>query len=679
MKTQLYSISKIFTERLMRIPDYQRGFSWTEKELRDFWNDLVQLEDGKNHYTGVLTLEEVPEDVFKQWNEDSWIIKSKNFEPFFIVDGQQRLTTTIILIQAITECITEDTQLNFTTSQEIKKKFIFDSKDGGISRSYLFGYEKDNPSYEFLKRYIFLERSDSSLPVQETIYTHNLLFAKNFFLENLKPLPISQIEKLYQKITQNFLFNIYAISEDIDVFVAFETMNNRGKPLSHLELLKNHLIYITTKFEVEDYEKQKLRNAVNEGWKSVYHYLGRNKDKLYEDDFFLSNHFTIYFTDLLLEKGRDVREYRLSRYLPNFNSRRYFDYGEYLLDRVFTMKNMRNLNPEIDEEKELTIERIFHYVQSLKDSVQLWFYLLNPLQSPFSEEEKIWLERINRLVNFNSPAIITLLLAMYQSSGDIQSRIRLLKALERFMFIFTFTRFRFYIQPDAPKINFLEMTDQLKKGSKNIDRLIKDLDEFVSDYTEKRENFEQILSELKNSGFYRWIGLKYFLYEYEMSLKSRSKAYREKLSWEKLTEEDFVEGEDNRDYITIEHIYPQNPRRTCWTDNFRHYSDKERKMLKNTLGNLVPLSEKKNVALENECFEFKKGREGSLLGFRHGSYSESEIAECDNWTAKEILERGIRLLDFMGNRWNIDLGNRMDKAKFLLIDFVYEKEGIILE
>ncbi len=45
MKTQLMSISKIFTERLLRIPDYQRGFAWTEKELRDFWNDLTQLEN----------------------------------------------------------------------------------------------------------------------------------------------------------------------------------------------------------------------------------------------------------------------------------------------------------------------------------------------------------------------------------------------------------------------------------------------------------------------------------------------------------------------------------------------------------------------------------------------------------------------------------------------------------
>jgi uncharacterized protein with ParB-like and HNH nuclease domain len=40
MDTQLLTLSKIFTERLFRIPDYQRGYAWTDKQLRDFWNDI---------------------------------------------------------------------------------------------------------------------------------------------------------------------------------------------------------------------------------------------------------------------------------------------------------------------------------------------------------------------------------------------------------------------------------------------------------------------------------------------------------------------------------------------------------------------------------------------------------------------------------------------------------------
>src|SRR5258708_31331477 len=100
MDNQLQSIAKIFTDKIYRIPDYQRGYSWTEKQLKDFWTDIVLLEEGKNHYVGVLTLENVPEEIFSKWEDDLWIIKSKSFIPYYIVDGQQRLTTTIILMQS---------------------------------------------------------------------------------------------------------------------------------------------------------------------------------------------------------------------------------------------------------------------------------------------------------------------------------------------------------------------------------------------------------------------------------------------------------------------------------------------------------------------------------------------------------------------------------------------------
>lgn len=93
------------------------------------------------------------------------------------------------------------------------------------------------------------------------------------------------------------MFNIYTVSNDIDVNVAFEGMNNRGKPLSTLELLKNRLIYLSVKIDDDQHERMKLRNAVNEAWKSIYHELGRNKQKPLDDDTFLLNHF---FTTLVI-------------------------------------------------------------------------------------------------------------------------------------------------------------------------------------------------------------------------------------------------------------------------------------------------------------------------------------------------------------------------------------------
>ena len=53
---KLHSLNDIFVQRLLRIPDYQRGYAWREHELEDFWEDLLQLDDKRIHYTGVITL-----------------------------------------------------------------------------------------------------------------------------------------------------------------------------------------------------------------------------------------------------------------------------------------------------------------------------------------------------------------------------------------------------------------------------------------------------------------------------------------------------------------------------------------------------------------------------------------------------------------------------------------------
>lgn len=327
MQTELYSLSKIFTENLFRIPDYQRGYSWEERQLKDFWSDIVLLDLNRDHYTGVLTLEDVPQGIIQSWTEDLWIISSKRYKPYYVVDGQQRLTTSLVLLQCILEC-TDGYELNYTTTDEIRKKYIFESRDKGVSRSYIFGYEKDNPSYEFLKTRIFEEPSDSYSIGEETIYTQNLKRAKDFFTQILSKLTVSQIEEVYTKLSQHFLFNIYVITGEIDVFVAFETMNNRGKPLSHLELLKNRLIFLSTRFDVDEYERGQLRRTINDSWKTAYHYLGRNQNSPLPDDPFLSTQFLLYqgMRSEGAESKPDLAKYLWRTYQRNDK------YKDYLLD-----------------------------------------------------------------------------------------------------------------------------------------------------------------------------------------------------------------------------------------------------------------------------------------------------------------------------------------------------------
>src|SRR6186713_942444 len=159
MQTELLTLSKLFTECIYRIPDYQRGYSWVSDHLRDFWLDLELLAGDQRHYTGVLTLELVPQERWRLWQDDKWIIESRHYRPYHVVDGQQRLTTVIVLIQCILERAANNgiEQLNYTATADIRRKFVFDTKKEALARSYLFGYEKDNPSYEYLKQQVFME------------------------------------------------------------------------------------------------------------------------------------------------------------------------------------------------------------------------------------------------------------------------------------------------------------------------------------------------------------------------------------------------------------------------------------------------------------------------------------------------------------------------------------------
>src|SRR5690606_10766297 len=167
----------------------------------------------------------------------------------------------------------------------------------------------------FLRHKIFGEPNSGT--IKETFYTLNLENAHNFFKENLAILFREKgeagLQSVFNRVTQKLMFNVYEIEDEFDVFVAFETMNNRGKRLSDLELLKNRLIYLTTLYssrEVAENEKIKTRNTINDAWAEVYYQLGRNKNHPLNDDEFLKAHWIMYFK-YSRKKGNDYIRFLL--------------------------------------------------------------------------------------------------------------------------------------------------------------------------------------------------------------------------------------------------------------------------------------------------------------------------------------------------------------------------------
>ena len=454
------SLDSLFKEKLFRIPDYQRGYAWQREQLKDFWEDLINLSDSRSHYTGVLTLKQIPVHEIKERDKEYWLVDDHSYKLYHVVDGQQRLTTFVIFLQAFIDFIKKlpdnsgesDDAIYISDSLSVaavQSKYLFKTKPTGDRfRTYKFGYTVDNPSYHYLRHRILGEVGGSA--VQETFYTLNLSNSKHYFAEQIGELHKQEglpgLQDIYKKLTKRFLFNEYVIKEEFDVFVAFETMNNRGKKLSDLELLKNRLIYLTTLYnekELDPAERKSLRDTVNEAWKEVYHQLGRNKTRPLNDDDFLRAHWTMFFK-YSRQTGQDYIRFLLDeQFAPQKVHKKVERYVP--LERSEEQRTETGFEDSEDEKDDsaegmtavssaqLQPTEIRDFVVSLKESAVHWFNSFYPhLAGDISTEEQQWIDRLNRVgMTYFRP----LVMAILKNEKSESERIRIFQRIERFIFI----------------------------------------------------------------------------------------------------------------------------------------------------------------------------------------------------------------------------------------------------
>ncbi|SMB87019.1 protein of unknown function DUF262 [Hymenobacter roseosalivarius DSM 11622] len=703
---ELESLKSIFKDRIFKIPDYQRGYAWTTRQLKDFWEDLVNVPIDRYHYTGLLSLKKVDSKVWTNWNEEKWLIEDRGFKPFHIVDGQQRLTTFVIFIQSICELLINNGEninkseneiyLGSFSLKAIKEEYLVIEKPPRfIIRTHKFGYEVDNPSFKFLRHRIFQEPNSGT--IQETFYTLNLDNAKSFFKENLniyyEKYGLKEIDILFKKVTQNLMFNVYEISDDFDVFVAFETMNNRGKKLSNLELLKNRLIYLTTlydKNQLKDDERNSLREKINEAWKEVYYQLGRNKQNPLNDDDFLVAHWIMYF-QYTREKGDDYIRFLLEQ---KFTPQNIYAKTEVRLSSIQEFEEIKDdEEPDLDEveingEEEITSFRsklspkeIEEYVNSLKSAAVHWYNTYNPVNNlNLTNQESLWIDRLNRIGIIYFRPLITA--SFLTENTNPKKRVQLFKAIERFIFI-TFRLSRAF--STYRNSEFYRAARQLRDNELTVENIIQILNQRMNYCFYMSEESKEVFFEYtyfqkyidkkfkSGGGFYSWNGLRYFLYEYEME-KVRLRG-SQKIDW-KL----FIKNE--KDKVSIEHIYPQTPANKCWKDDFNNYKKTQQVYFQGTLGNLLPLSQSVNSSLQNDCFSSKKTakynekKEKLRQGYADGSHSEIEVSGYDEWNPNNILDRGLKLLEFMEQRWDLKFESENEKAELLFLDFMNPDEYV---
>ncbi len=669
----LLALQKIFNETLFRIPDYQRGYSWANQQLEEFWSDLVCLLSDQEHYTGMISLKKInPSDILKsqdKWNDEKWLVNA-GYTVYEVVDGQQRLTTLIILInEIISFCKKSDiAELNNTLLSEVEEKFLFKSKPNNIIKTYKFGYNEDNPSYDYFRKKI-IEDSNNEV-VEETFYTLNLTNAKEFFIDKISKLVIAKdiegLEEIFRKIILQLKFNLYYIVDDFNVFVAFETMNNRGKRLSYLELLKNRLIYLSTLFDNDEDEKAKIREEINDTWRTIYGYLGKNKNSPLNDDEFLQNHWMIYFgyNTRKIQGNRTIQYYTylLNRYfiqqnidpnkmyIPDLSNLVYSDY----LEKDEKENNDKIENNDVEKQIILTLNGIKDYIMSLKELIPYWYNMYFPDENN-SLEIKRYLFRLKELGYVNSRPLITVILS--KNNITDQEKVKCLKYIERF--IFMHYRLNGYSATYSNSV-FYNLARDLYNNSIGVDKVLEVVT--MIDYASKNNVInstgiiEKFRKLFKRDGYYSWGTLKYLLYVYDISDTSTP-------SEQNLNPIDYFKQEP-KDFYSIEHIYPQKAVDLYWVERFDMYSEQERKILSSSLGNMLPLSKIINSKLQNNSFDIKKSR------YVIGSRSERKTAEYEEWTPEKICERGLDILSFMEKEWNFNFENLSKKKKVLGLEFM---------
>lgn len=615
-KDNLKSLSDIFVNDVKFIvPDYQRGYSWGIEQLDDLWEDLENISGNRSHYTGMFTF-----------------CKSEYGERCYsIVDGQQRMTTLIILINELLQRI-EGGIPNGDSVQNYKETYLYKQPYGTISLDYRFRYGVDEPSDAFFKTEI-LGQVDSSSPLQpkDTLYTKNLRFAKKYFVEKIQDMDQAALADVFKKVTERLKFNEYMIDDINDVYVTFETMNNRGKSLSTLELLKNRLIYLSTLFAnvspddpVTSINVNALNKNINNAWKTIYENLGKSSQKSLGDDDFLRDHWIMYF-----------------RYDRTHSQ----VFKKDLLSDTFTAKKVLS--------NKLSIKEINDYVLNLQKSVEIWFNINCPLESNLSTDSKEWLTRLNRV---GIGSFCPLLMAAYLHAKNEQDILTLVQACERFRFLVSAVSYR---RANTADSHFYTLAHNYFINPSGYD-LLNDVISQTKEWTNIPGFINTIVDLYQRwSGFFDWKGLRYFLYEYEKHLQNQGEV---KVDWS-------IFEKNQSGKVSIEHVYPQTPTDPYWTTRFPEETDKA---LTHSLGNLLLLSVSKNASLQNDDFDKKKttvrNPDGTIVhnGYDNGSYSELEVSHETEWTPKMIIERGKRLLSFLKSHWDIDYDFSEDDYNKLL-------------
>ena len=633
MDTHIHTVKQILKEdcRYM-IPIYQRKYQWGNDLLEIFWDDVAATaflvsedHDKHQHYMGALILSRSNAEI------DTTTTR-------YVIDGQQRLTTFQIFLTAFRE-VAKSYELKNSFVTEAKKYLYNDLKEGDDDSDAIFKLAPTVSDremfYDFIRKdykdikylYWMFYRGDwvpKSTP-RRALYAYEYFYKKiELFLlygptENSSKSVYSSshatLDKKLQSKNMDVLFNtllkhlklvVITLGEDDDPQAIFETLNSKSAPLLATDLVKNYIFHRAgnekindKKIDVDELYEELWSHFDHDWWKIPAPYARPTRPRI---DHFLSN-------ILVAETGK-----------KNSVGVLYVEY------KKFAVQNGNPRFPSVRDE-----------LNTLNNYAPIYEALENREDSNNHDSLLAWLG--GKLASWQIKIVYPVIMQTYNSDIERHEKEQIFKL------IYSYIVRRAIVGLNAKNYNNVFQTiahDFIEKGV-SLNTLI----EYFSD----KEDNESIKFprdiEFKNgvltSNVYNPLDskkIKDMLIEFEEFIRPKTA--------EKI---DLVSNN-----LWVEHILPQN-----WTDEWPDetgaiiglYSDEESSMnrrdLIHTFGNLSLLTDSLNQEAGRKPFKEKKKH------FKNTYLSLNEkIKQKDQWTEKEIEERGKELSEIAVKIW-IDL------------------------
>lgn len=561
------------------IPRYQREYVWGKWNWENIFDDILGSEG--RHFLGSIICINISE-------------PGDNFDELELVDGQQRMTTLSLLYLAIFKYLNKyipdkDDMEEMTTIINLRSRLtikIDNEKKPVLTPSIT------NQNYD---DYIFLMSKELDLknnPKKPKFFgLRRIAKCFRYFYDRLEEdnvFSYKAVKQLLEKLNSATVVKI-DVANHSDAFVLFETLNNRGVPLTAVDLIKNKLLG-----ELEKQGKGSIDNNF-ERWNQILMNLS--------DDYKVQERFLRQF----------------------YNAFKVED--EIKVDRIpkATRSTLINIYENlIEKDIELIFNRLENGSQIYRDNL---LYETN-------ENSNRLQKALRKLENVNaSDAYMLLLFVEKKYNISEEQEIKLINLLCNY-----FIRRNVTDLPATRRLTnlFIEIIEKLNHDEQySYDRirdLILQIAQPASDELFAQNLKSDIYEDNPNA-------VRFILSSIELKHKNEKEQYI-----------NFYEREKNIFVWTIEHILPQgNTLPQHWVDMIaggdREKAEEIKVNYTHRLGNLTLTGY--NSQLSNMSLEKKQNRQknGINIGFKNGLYVNEDIKDVADWTKENIEERTERLVE----------------------------------